>query len=125
MAQFTIKTIDNQYTYNNDLPATVIQKWKSNHSLSNTQGFLIKKQSGNQRVEMDIVLNGVSDSNDNINANLLPQLNYPTTVFVTIDRNILGKTTKTAEFIIADFNVEQELADGAEQVTIMKLIEVI
>lgn len=125
MAQFTIKTIDNQYTYNNDLPATVIQKWKSNHSLSNTQGFLIKKQSGNQRVEMDIVLNGVSDSNDNINANLLPQLNYPTTVFVTIDRNILGKTTKTAEFIIADFNVEQELDDGAEQVTIMKLIEVI
>jgi len=125
MAEFIIKTSDNVYTYSNTLPATVKQKWKSNHILTNTQGYLIKKQSGNQRVEMDIVINGESDTNDNINNNLLPQLNYPQSVIVTIDRNILGKIVKSCEFIIADYDVSEELADGNEQVVKMKLIEVI
>lgn len=128
MANFTISTTDSKYTYTsrNNTPATVSQKLVNNNSKSNTQGFLRKVQVGRYRAEMSV---SVDDSKTNIETNLLPMLTYPVSVTVTIDRNILGRNSKSAEFVIEDYDIPDELGgsddDNADMIVMLKLIEVI
>lgn len=122
MSQFRIRTVDSAYDYSDSLPATVKQSFKTNLQTSDTQGFMIKRQAGRQRVELTLNITGTKSA---IEAQLLPQLNYPSDSFVTIDRNILGKSTATMRAVISEYDVREEFADGNEMSVDLTCIEVL
>ena len=119
---FTLATTDGAYTFTTTTPATVQQSPVNNNKLSNTQGFLIKQQVGRVRVEMSCTLNATKT---NVETNLLPQITYPQSVNVTIDRNILGKTTNTMTGVIASYDISDEFDEGNEYLVTLKIIEVL
>ena len=125
MANFSIATLDGQYSYTSrlDTPATIKQKIVNNNQETNTQGFLRKVQVGRRRVEIEI---SIDDTKSNIETNILPMLTYPDSVQVTIDRNFLGRTVKTIEMVIDDYDYqelgENETGDG---IISLKLVEVL
>lgn len=122
MAQFRVKTVDSAYTYERDIPATIVQSPEDNSRKSNTQGFLFKKQVGQKRVRITAT---IEDTKTNIEANLIPQLTHPTSVELTIDRNILFTTATTGEFVIDDYDMPEEFDDGETQLMRIKFVQVI
>lgn len=122
---FTITTIDDEFTYTATSDKEVIDQWviKNNNKTSTTQGYLIKIEKGETRVESLVSL---TDTKLNLETNLIPMLTYPANVTVTFNRNILGKQTKTGTFAFADLKIQNEFDNGAEEMEVqIKLIEVI
>ena len=95
---------------------------ENNNQKSDTQGFLRKIQIGDNRVVIECTAKGTKTE---IESNLLPQLTYPLTCFVTLDRTIMTKSVMTMECVIDDYFVEQEFDDGNEYEVKIKLIEVL
>jgi len=124
MPEFKMETIDAAFSYtpSNNLPATVTQTIQDNNKITNTQGFLIKKQIGEKRAALSLIIN---DTKTNLETNLLPQLTHPTSVKVTIDRNILGSSATVGEFVITDYAISDEFDEGNLQLVTIKVTEVI
>jgi len=121
-----LTTTDSAYTYtaitNNG--GAVIKDWqiKNNNKVSNTQGFLVKVEKGEKRVELVLSL---ADTKTNLETNVLPMLGYPTNINVTLDRNIPSKTVKTGLFAMVDYEMVNEFSEGLEQEIEIKIIEVL
>jgi hypothetical protein len=122
MSQFKLTSLDGAYTFDTNIPATVTQRMETNLQTSDTQGFMIKRQAGSQRVRLDCVVTATKAS---IEANLLPQLNYPMDSYVTIDRNILGKSVKTVRAVVTGYEVTDEFDNGVDQAVRLTIVEVI
>ena len=120
----TITTSDSVLTYSvnyNNSAFDVKDNLANNNKTTSTQGFLIKKQIGSQRIEGSI---NIIDSRTNINASLIPFNLYPVPVDITIDRNWVGKSTATARFEIVGMNKFKDLDGNDEEWKIM-IVEVI
>lgn len=124
---FICTTTDSEYSYTAPTDSSggnVIKEWqvKNNNKVSSTQGFVVKVEKGESRVEMIV---SVCDSKTNLDTNLFPQLTYPTNVDVTLNRNIPTKTTNIATFAIVDYQIVNEFNNGEEQEVEIKFIEVL
>ena len=120
---FSSITEDTKYTYTAPTNGEVIKEWKpvNNNEVSNTQGFLIKVEKGTSRVELVM---SITDTKDNLDANLFPQLTYPTNVSLTLNRNIPTQSTNTGTFAIVDYQIVQEFPNDEQEVEV-KYVEVI
>lgn len=121
---FSSITTDSTYSYTAPDQGEVIKEWKTanNNKVSNTQGFLVKVEKGTSRVEMVM---SITDTKANLDANLFPQLTYPTNVTLTLNRNIPTQSTNTGEFAVVDYQIVNEFNNGLEQEVEVKYIEVI
>lgn len=123
---FSSVTTDSTYTYTspNSGEGEVIKEWQviNNNKVSNTQGFIVKVEKGVSRVELVM---SIMDTKANLDANLFPQLTYPTNVTLTLNRNIPTKATNTATFAVVDYSIVNEFNDGLDQEVEVKYIEVL
>ena len=120
---FSSITTDSQYTYTAPTDGEVIKEWKTsnNNKVSNTQGFLIKVEKGTSRVE---IVMSITDTKANLDANLFPQLTYPTNVSLTLNRNIPTQSTNTGTFAVVDYQIVNEFPNDEQEVEV-KYVEVI
>ena len=102
----------------------ILDDWnhENNNSRADTQGFMIKIQIGEVRVKAKVT---IKDTKTNIETYILPLLTYPTSIKVTFDRNIIGKTTTQATFAITDYQIVEEFDNGEERQVQMILTEVL
>jgi hypothetical protein len=121
---FSSITTDSQYTYTAPTDAEVIKEWKirNNNKVSDTQGFLVKVEKGQTRVEL---IMSIADTKANLDTYLLPQLTYPSNVTLTLNRNIPSKSTNTGTFAVVDYVLVNEFNDGTEQEVEVKYVEVL
>ena len=120
MAEFIIATTDGTYSYNSltqtNTPSKVAQitfDHEDNNSYSDTQGFLIKKQVGVNRVRarVNLIL-----ARADYEYTFIPMNVYDDTVEVTFDRNIPSKNSVSGRFVMGKPKIKQELPDNEYEI---------
>ena len=121
MADFTIRTVDSEYTWNSDSAVnktgSVIFDDESNNSNSETQGFLNKKQIGQSRTVARFSTILTQEDYEEI---FIPGLTYDDDWVVTFDRHIPSTGTSTGTFSFEDIRkLRDDLADGYNEVEML------
>jgi hypothetical protein len=109
----TIETEDGIHTYTNNTISANGDKYvntekfvvKNNNKTANTQGYLIKVQKGNDRIESKVQL---ADLESNITANLYPMLGYADDVNVTFERTVPFRNTNLLKMQLVDIKIMNE-----------------
>ena len=122
----TIATEDNIHSYsliqgNGENGYDQTFRNTNNIALADTQGFLIKKQAGRDRVRVQLE---ITDTKSNLRTNFLPMLNYPVPVNVTFDREIPFRDSTQGKFEIVDSELLAEYGDDSLRIQVT-LIEVL
>lgn len=95
MANFTMTTVDSQFTFTAKTPGQTNFTLQNNNQASDTQGFLRKNQKGKNRIGASVKIDVTESAYFNTTA---PMVVYPQDVNVTFERNIPGKNTPTGRF---------------------------
>ena len=121
MSEFIITTTDSAYTYTSTIPVGIAFTLNNNNKVSSTQGYLVKIQKGQNRVQATVRL---KVSTANYRTVFEPMLIYPSNVDVTFDRNIPGKSSTQMECVLSSMKIVQEFTGDEIEIEIT-LIEVL
>ena len=121
--QFKIATIDNVDSYtSNGTTASYRFEPENNNKLTDTQGFLRKKQIGEQRTKMSVNTVVTRSLFENTLSAILV---YPSDVNVTTDRRIPTLEATIGRFTFENLDIVQEFDDGAIYEIDMKFTEIL
>ena len=111
----TLTTVDGLYTYTNTLSHTGVShvvryRVTDNFKKADTQGYLVKIQKGEVRVDADVV---ITDTETNIINSFEPLFTHNTDVTVTFPRNIPLLGSATGRFAIYNISFDGEELPGS------------
>jgi len=109
----TLTAEDDSFTYtNNEISVNGdkyvnLEKFNSTNNIkvATTQGFLVKVQKGDDRMQAKVQL---ADLESNITANLYPMLNQPSTLNVTFERNVPFRGKNTGKYELVNLKIMNE-----------------
>lgn len=112
MANFKIETSDGVYSYQSPSPGQTKFPMDNNNKFADTQGFLRKKQNGQNRMRSETLIEVSRGTYENT---IAPMLIYGDTVEITHERNIPLRGTNIGTFVLESAPITKAFdSDGGD-----------
>lgn len=112
MANFKIQSTDGVYVFQSSSPGKTKFPMENNNRFADTQGFLKKKQNGQNRMSSSTLIEVSRGTYENT---IAPMLVYGDTVTITFERNIPLRGTNVGIFVFEKASITKEFdSDGGD-----------